>query len=103
MIDQSVVPVTVEIMDNEYRVSCPAEERDALLTAASYLSDKMIDIRQGSKTIGVERIAVMAALNICYELLQERREHQAQLEHTQNRLQALVDRMDTALQWEVDR
>ncbi len=62
--------VTVQILDKEYQVACPEEQEQALVTSARYLDKQMRGIRDTGKVIGVERIAVMAALNISYELLQ---------------------------------
>ncbi|MDR2219374.1 MAG: cell division protein ZapA [Methylobacillus sp.] len=64
--------VDVNIMGREFRVACTDEEYDALMTAVSYLDRKMRDIRDGGKVIGVERIAIMAALNMAHELLNAR-------------------------------
>ena len=61
--------VTLHILDKEYRVSCPPEERSNLEQAARHLDTTMRDIRNSGKVIGVERIAVMAALNISHEML----------------------------------
>ncbi|MBK9665516.1 MAG: cell division protein ZapA [Gammaproteobacteria bacterium] len=58
--------VKVNILDKDYQVSCPAAERDALVESARYLDQQMRTIRQGGKVVGVERIAVMAALNITH-------------------------------------
>ncbi len=60
--------VIVKILDKEYQVACPAEEQAGLLEAARYLDQQMRNIRSSGKIIGLERIAVMAALNISYEL-----------------------------------
>jgi cell division protein ZapA len=62
--------VTVNILDKEYQVACPEEQEAALIISAKYLDKQMRGIRQSGKVIGLERIAVMAALNISYELLQ---------------------------------
>ncbi|MAT92571.1 MAG: cell division protein ZapA [Halioglobus sp.] len=62
--------VTVKILDKEYQVACPPEQEAELGTSARYLDKQMRTIRDTGKVIGVERIAVMAALNISYELLQ---------------------------------
>ena len=62
--------VTVSILDKEYQVACPPEEKHALIEAAQNLDGRMRKIRKGGKIVGLERIAVMAALNISYELLQ---------------------------------
>ena len=65
----TIKPVDVSIMGREFTVSCTDEERTGLLDAVSYLDKKMHDIRDAGKVIGVERIAIMAALNLSHELL----------------------------------
>jgi cell division protein ZapA len=62
--------LTIQILDKEYRVACGPEEEQALLEAARYLSKKMQEIRDKGRVIGVDRIAVMAALNLAHDLLQ---------------------------------
>jgi len=64
--------VDIAIMGRTYKVSCPDEERDALLHAVAYLDQKMSEIKSGGRVASVERIAVMAALNIAHELLEAR-------------------------------
>ncbi|MCY4427287.1 MAG: cell division protein ZapA [Halieaceae bacterium] len=61
--------VTVNILGREYQVACPAEQEPELTAAASYLDRQMLNIRDQGKVVGLERIAVMAALNVCHELL----------------------------------
>lgn len=62
--------VTVKILDKDYQVACPEEQETELVVSAKYLDKQMRGIRDSGKVIGLERIAVMAALNISYELLQ---------------------------------
>ena len=62
--------VTVKILDKEYQVACPEDQEAELAVSAKYLDKQMRSIRDTGKVIGLERIAVMAALNISYELLQ---------------------------------
>lgn len=59
----------ITIMGREFRVACPEEEQAGLLEAVDYLNKKMLEIRDGGKVIGLERIAIMAALNISHEFL----------------------------------
>ncbi len=61
--------VTITILDKEYLIACPEDERHDLMRSADYLDRKMREIRDSGKIIGTERIAVMAALNIAHELL----------------------------------
>jgi cell division protein ZapA len=63
------VSLDVAIMGREFRVSCPEDEKDGLMRAVSYLDKKMREIRDTGKVIGLERIAIMAALNIAHEYL----------------------------------
>jgi cell division protein ZapA len=61
--------VDVNIMGRDFTVSCTDEERPGLINAVNFLDKKMRDIRDSGKIIGVERIAMMAALNLAHELL----------------------------------
>jgi len=60
--------VTVRILDKDYQVSCPPEEKDALMKAARTLDERMRAIRSSGTVIGLERMAIMAALNLVYDL-----------------------------------
>ena len=61
--------VTVKILERDYQVACPEEQEAQLIMSAKYLDKQMRGIRDSGKVIGLERIAVMAALNTGYELL----------------------------------
>lgn len=61
--------VDVYIMGREFTISCTDEERESLMDAVAFLDKKMRDIRDTGKIVGVERIAVMTALNLSHELL----------------------------------
>ena len=62
-------PLTITIMDKEYRVACPEEEKDNLRASAELLNEKLNEIKQQGSVIGTERIAIMAALNMSHEVL----------------------------------
>ncbi len=64
-------PRTIEInlLGRSFKVPCSKEEEPQLIAAVEYLDGRMRDIRENSKAIGVERIAMMAGLNIAHELL----------------------------------
>lgn len=61
--------VLIRVLDKEYQVQCPPEEKHALQESAQALDQRMRDIRKSGHVIGLERIAVMAALNLAYDLL----------------------------------
>ena len=62
----------INIMGREFRVACPENEQKGLLDAVDYLNKKMQEVRDNGKVIGLERIAIMAALNIAHEFLSTR-------------------------------
>ena len=74
MTTQTKGGLDVSIMGREFRIACSQDEQKELLKAVEYLSDRMREIRDAGKVIGVERIAIMAALNITHEYLSTRME-----------------------------
>jgi cell division protein ZapA len=66
---QDQARVSVRIMEKEYVIACPYEERSALLDAAEFLNARMREVRDSGKIVGLDRIAVMVALNLSNELL----------------------------------
>ncbi len=89
---------TIRLLDKEYTVACPPEERDGLIESARLLDEKMREIRTGGKVLGSERIVVMAALNIIFELLQERDSGNDQ--EMAVRLKLIQEKIDSALDQE---
>jgi cell division protein ZapA len=89
--------VSVRILEKEYHVTCPVEERPALLDSAEYLNRKMREIRDSGKVIGLDRIAVMAALNIVNELLQARGHDEGVETDLAARIKAMRERVESAL------
>jgi len=63
--------IEVKILERSYMVGCPEENQDDLIKSAKYLDKKMREIRESGKVIGTERIAIMAALNITYEMMHQ--------------------------------
>ena len=87
--------ITVRILDQEYQVACPPDERQALLDSAHLLNERMKVIRGSSSVVGLERMAVMAALNLSHELLQARQATGMSASHAD--LQRLNDKIDKSL------
>lgn len=86
----------VKILDKEYQVACPPGQENALHNAAKNLDTLMRGIRSNSSVIGLERIAVMAALNLSHELLQAK--ENAAISATDSKIiQNLTDKVDQAL------
>lgn len=91
--------VGVSILGKEFQVSCPENARDSLFAAARYLDAKMREIQESGRVIGMDRCAVLAALNITNELL-ELRKGQSSTGAVDTRLQFLHDRIEAFLQQE---
>ena len=89
--------VTIRILEKEYNVACPAEEKAALVASAELLNMKMREIRDSGKVVGLDRVAVMAALNLANELIKA----QGQDEELKNivglRIRAMREHLDSAL------
>lgn len=64
------IPVKLRIMDKDYVIACPEEERETLMASARYLNNKVQQVREGGKVVSTERIVVVSALNIIHEYLQ---------------------------------
>jgi cell division protein ZapA len=90
-------PVRVHIMDKEYLVACPDDERESLYASAEFLTEKMKEIRDSGKIVGADRIAVMAALNMAHELLENRHIKDDYQHNISKRIRALQDKIDVAL------
>ena len=89
--------VTVRILEKEYQVSCPVSERTDLLDAAEMLNRQMREIRDSGKVVGLDRIAVMAALNMANDVLKLRTREDAMNATLGSRIKALTDQADRAL------
>lgn len=61
--------VTVKLLEKEYTLSCPPGAEQGLIDAGKHLNQKMSDIAKSGKLLGIERIAIMAALNLSYDNL----------------------------------
>lgn len=96
LITSSSKAVDVKIMGREFTISCTEEEREGLLSAVSYLNKKMSEISDAGKVIGVERIAIMAALNLSHELLNTK-SGDVNIGDVKRRLNAMQDSIDAQL------
>ena len=98
MSEKEPTAVTVRILDKEYFVGCPPDERPDLLESAEYLNKKMREIRDTGKVVGADRIAVMAALNMANELLRLRRQDTELQGSVSGRVKNIRERVEGALQ-----
>ncbi|HOX71817.1 MAG: cell division protein ZapA [Dokdonella sp.] len=90
-------PVSVRILDREYLIACKPEERAGLASAAAYLDAKLRELRDSHRGGGLERIAVLAGLNIAHELLDARQQQASSGQHLAQHLQALKSKLEAGL------
>jgi len=89
--------VSVRILDKEYQVACPVEERTDLLDCAEILNARMREIRDSGRIVGLDRIAVMAALNMANDLLHAQERDRLLEGDISTRLKLISDRVESAL------
>jgi cell division protein ZapA len=94
---EQIAQVSVRILDKEYQVACPAEERTDLLDSAEILNTKMREIRDSGRIVGLDRIAVMAALNMANDLIHAKARDQELEGGISDRLKLISDRVENVL------
>lgn len=97
MSDSAPTTVSVRILDKEYQIACPADEVDSLTQSAKFLDTRMAEIRNSGKVVGLDRIAVMAALNITHEFLSGESQHTETHSNMAKRIDRLNERVGNAL------
>ena len=94
---ESTAQVSIRILDKEYQVACPVSERTDLLDSAEILNAKMREIRDSGRVVGLDRIAVMAALNMANDLMHAKARDKALEGDYSTRLKSISDRVDSIL------
>ena len=88
--------VSIDILDKSYQVACEPEQEAELKQAASDLDDQMRSIRSTGKVIGLERVAIMAALNLSHQVLVMKSGGQPE-DPLEDQLKTISSRIDEAL------
>ena len=94
---ETSIPVVVHILDKEFRIACRQGEQDVLLASAALLDERMREIKTGGKVIGNDRIAVMAALNLAHELLEQKNRKDDTTQSISSRLRNMQEKIEIAL------
>ncbi len=90
--------ISIKIMDRAYTVKCPASEATDLHEAAKYVDDQMRKVRQAHAVTSTDRIAVVAALNICQELLKLKKQYNQNVDMVDQRIRGLQSRIEEFLE-----
>lgn len=93
----NTINTTVEILGKPYPIRCPENELESLQAAAEYLHKKMKEVQESGKAINLERIAIIAALNITYEFLQVDNQKSSFIGKVNQRIANLHEKIDAAI------
>ncbi|HEY3809623.1 MAG TPA: cell division protein ZapA [Steroidobacteraceae bacterium] len=98
MSEREARPLSVRILEKDYMVACAPDERSELLDSAEFLNGRMREIRDSGKIVGLDRIAVMAALNLAHEVISMRARESGTEQEVGHRLKTIRERVETSLQ-----
>lgn len=90
-------PVRVSILDKEYLISCPDDERDQLHAVVDFVNEKLLEVKDSGNVIGTERVVIMATLNIANELLAYKRKNKDYTESVDSIVKRLQTKIDDVL------
>ncbi|MFK3662638.1 MULTISPECIES: cell division protein ZapA [Enterobacterales] len=93
----SAEPVDIQIFGRSLRVNCPPEQRDALNQAADDLNQRLQDLKERTRVTNTEQLVFIAALNISYELTQERTKTRDYAASMETRIRMLQQTIEQAL------
>lgn len=89
--------VKLHILGKDYVLGCPESERETLIESATYLNQKLQEVKNGGKVVSNERIVVVSALNIIHEYLQYKNEVEKDQLNLNSQLSSLQDKISLAL------
>lgn len=98
----STTTVTITLLEKQYQINCTQEEREELQESARLLNQKLTEVRNAGSVIGLERIAIMAALNLSHELVKTQKGSQADgvissgIERLQDKISSAIQSMNSA-------
>ncbi|MDC1527627.1 cell division protein ZapA [Gammaproteobacteria bacterium] len=95
---EEVDTVTISILGRDYQISCPPAEEEGLRKSAKYLDKQMEGVKSRGSTLAFEKVAIMAALNICHELLQKSQQASDSENTSLDKVKTLQEKIEVALQ-----
>lgn len=95
--NESPQTVSVTILEKEYQISCPPDEVDALMESAAFLDHRMKEIKKNSQVYGLERVAIMAALNIANDYISQSSQTSEISDVQEDSLKILAQKVDFAI------
>lgn len=94
---ESTDVVSIKLMDREYHIKCPPEKLADLQDAANYLDSKLRETSENTKALNIDRIIMIAALNITNELISLKHQKNSYIDSMNLRIQEIQNKIDQAL------
>jgi cell division protein ZapA len=91
------IPVNLRILEKDYVIACPEEERETLIASAQYLNQRVQQVRDGGKIVSTERIVVVSALNIIHEYLQYKQRQENEIQTFDEQIALMQEKIEVAL------
>lgn len=97
-----ISPVTITLLDKQYQINCKQDEREELIESARLLNTKLTEVKNSGTVIGLERVAIMAALNLSHEVVRTQKEGSASevvnagLERLQDKISSAIDSLNAS-------
>ena len=95
-------PITVSLLDRDFQFACPPEQSEDLREAAKHLDERLRDVKASGRLVAMDRIAIMAALNLADELLRLQKRVSEREVTVDQRIRSLADELDHALKATMD-
>ena len=89
--------IHIKIFDRSYPIKCPSEEAAQLQESAKYLDQKMRELKQSGSTYNSELLAIVAALNVCHELMLYQRQKNQSIDRLNDQIKTLQQRIQKFL------
>ena len=89
--------IGIMLLDKPYRIKCPKESVTHLQEAALYLNRKMRDVRDAGKIVGIERVAIITALNIVHDLLAQKKQKTQYIDTLNQQIRTIQSKIESAL------
>ncbi|WP_417437214.1 cell division protein ZapA [Idiomarina abyssalis] len=87
----------IKLLERNYKVACPVGQESALQQAADTLNERLMETKERTQLTNVEQIAVMTALNLCHEWIQDQNEQSAKTAKLEEKIQLLQATIEQAM------
>ena len=87
--------IELNFLGQVVRLNAPVEQHESLREAARILDQRVVEMKERMQTVQVERALNIVALNLSFELLQEKMKNSETEKVLQNQIQQLSASLET--------